>query len=506
VRTGAQSVTVLFTHGASTWSVSSNAPWLTVSPASGAGSGRFSVTVADDTYPAGQTRTAVLTITAPGVLNSPLTLPVTLNGYASTTEPIGLIDTPTDNITGVMGALPVTGWAVDDIGVTRVTIWRDPVPGEGTGKVFIGTAVPVDGARPDVDAIYTAPFDYQAGWGYQLLTNMLPKQGNGTFRLHAYATDVEGHSVLLGSRTIACDNEHARRPFGTIDTPDQGGTASGGSYVNFGWVLAPQPNNIPTDGATITVFIDGVPIGHPVYNQWRDDIASLFPGLANTNGAIGYLQFDTRTLANGVHTIAWGVSDAAGNAEGIGSRYFTVLNGTSFSVMSSATVINSPLPMETPVREAAASAGESTGQAVATLDTVPVVEQLTYAQKGYESSAPLEFVEPEVQGGTARVTTEELGLVKITVGPAVSYVGEGYEGYMIQGGELAALPAGSFLDRKTGEFFWQPGPGFVGAYDFVFIRKADGAKTRTSLSVEIAERKHDGEPRLPSRVIKKVGG
>ena len=49
---------------------------------------------------------------------------------------------------------------------------------------------------------------------------------------------------------------------------------------------------------------------------------------------------------------------------------------------------------------------------------------------------------------------------------------------MVKGSELAALPAGSFLDKKTGEFFWQPGPGFVGSYDFVFICTGDGAKTR----------------------------
>ena len=39
-----------------------------------------------------------------------------------------------------------------------------------------------------------------AGWGYLLLTNMLPNQGNGTFMLHAYATDAEGNTVLLGSQ------------------------------------------------------------------------------------------------------------------------------------------------------------------------------------------------------------------------------------------------------------------------------------------------------------------
>ena len=41
-------------------------------------------------------------------------------------------------------------------------------------------------------------------------------------------------------------------PFGTIDTPAQGQTISGTDFINFGWVLTPQPNIIPIDGSTIT--------------------------------------------------------------------------------------------------------------------------------------------------------------------------------------------------------------------------------------------------------------
>ena len=73
------------------------------------------------------------------------------------------------------------------------------------------------------------------------------------------------------------------------------------------------------------VYIDGVPVGHPTYNQFRGDIAALFPGLNNSDGAVGYFMIDRTALSNGVHTISWGVTDNAGNAEGIGSRYFTVL-------------------------------------------------------------------------------------------------------------------------------------------------------------------------------------
>lgn len=90
--------------------------------------------------------------------------------------------------------------------------------------------------------------------------------------------------------------------------------------------VTPSPGVIPTDGSTIEVLIDNVVVGRPVYNNFRADIAALFPGYANSNGAVGYFIIDTRTLSNGVHTIAWVVRDSLGRAEGIGSRFFTVFN------------------------------------------------------------------------------------------------------------------------------------------------------------------------------------
>jgi hypothetical protein len=223
----------------------------------------------------------------------------------------------------------VTGWAVDDIGIAGVDIYRSPRAGEprnANGLVFLGTATLVAGARGDVQAAYpTRPMSEKAGWGYMLLTNMLPNKGNGAFTLHAFARDFDGHSTLLGSRVINARNSTAQLPFGTIDTPMQGETVSG-TIVNFGWALTPQPNTIPVDGSTISVYVDDVFMGHPVYGNARPDIQALFPGYNNTDGAVGYFMLDTTLLTNGVHTIAWGVVDDEGNAQGIGSRYFTVSN------------------------------------------------------------------------------------------------------------------------------------------------------------------------------------
>jgi hypothetical protein len=158
-----------------------------------------------------------------------------------------------------------------------------------------------------------------------LLTNVLPGGGDGTYRLHAYIEDVDGHSTFLGTRTITCNNSGASLPFGALDTPAQGETVSG-VITNWGWALTPQPASIANDGSTIDVVIDGAVVGHPTFGLDRADIAALFPGYANTHSAVGYFTVDTTTMINGVHTIAWVVRDALGRAQGIGSRYLNVQN------------------------------------------------------------------------------------------------------------------------------------------------------------------------------------
>jgi len=247
--------------------------------------------------------------------------------------PFGSFDTPAISPSNVSGSVAFTGWALSSATISSVDIWREPNPGEGPNLLYLGTAALIDGARPDVQLLYpNYPGSASAGWGYLILTNELPANngnvgvGNGTYNIHAIAHDFAGDSTDLGTKTIVVDNQDATVPFGAIDTPVQGGIASGASYVNFGWALTPPPKNIPTDGSTIWVYIDNLPVGRPVYNNYRVDIATLFPGYANSPGAVGYYYIDTTQLANGLHTIAWVVTDNLGAATGIGSRFFMVMN------------------------------------------------------------------------------------------------------------------------------------------------------------------------------------
>jgi hypothetical protein len=305
-----------------TYTATSSAAWIVVtSGASGNGLGVVELAIAPNASRAARTGRVI-------VAGDPVDISQLAAAPPAPGPAFGYVDTP-GNASTATGEVAVTGWALDDSGVAGVDVYRSPLAGEptrGNGLVFIGTATLVSGARPDILARYPSyPGVTAAGWGYMLLSNMLPNHGNGTFTLSAYVRTVDGANTFLGSKSVTFANAGSSEPFGTIDTPQQGQTVSG-IITNFGWVLTPQPNSIPVNGSSIDVYVDGALRGHPTYNNFRSDIAGQFPGYANSSGAVGHFTLDTTALANGVHTISWVVRDNAGNQSGIGSRYFTVSN------------------------------------------------------------------------------------------------------------------------------------------------------------------------------------
>jgi hypothetical protein len=473
--------------GTVTWTASSNKPWLTVTPASGSGSATLTVGVR---FVPGllATQSGTVTLTFDGAGNAPgpvgVTLDVKQNG--TTVLPFGSFDTPANNSTGVTGSVGLTGWALDDIEVTRVRVLRDAVTGESPGGLIpIGTAVLVDGARPDVGTLYpTYPFSSRAGWGYLLLTNMLPNQGNGTFKLYAYADDPDGHTRLLGTRTITCANSTSTAPFGAIDSPQQGEVVSG-SVNNFGWVLArgtvhaDQPG-----GGTVTVYIDGVPVGVPTLWTSRSDLSSLFPtGFTDLTSTLAVFTFDSTALANGTHTIAWGVTASNGQGAGIGSRYFTVSNGTS-SLVAGNRANNQSKGRSLVVGQSGSNASAALTAGIA---ATPVSRTSLTGRTGWATEAPYRTYTADSKGRMV-VDGEELGFFDLRPGTADAWFGLAapsggtYAGYLRAGDALGPLPVGSHLDPDTGAFTWQPGVGFTGPYDFVFSQCPASVKGRGAMA------------------------
>jgi hypothetical protein len=462
-------------------SVGTGSSRITVSPTSGNGTGPITVTLAATSLSAGTYTNTVRVRVGTTDLNIAVSTRVYSSG--TSTRPGGIFDTPQDGIVNVAGSIPVTGWAVDDVGVARVDIYRDAAGSETPGShVFLGQAAFVAGSRPDVEDLHpNHPLNYRAGWGFMVLTNMLPdlvngraNGGNGTFRLHAYAVDIEGGATYLGSKRFTANNSTSVKPFGTIDTPAQGGTASGNAYVVFGWAITPRGRIAPS-GSGITVFVDGNPVGNPVYNNYRADIANMFPGYQNSNGAIGYFVLNTTTLANGTHTIAWVVTDERGNTEGIGSRFFTVQNGS--GALTAAAVDGSTL--------AQGSHGTALGQSAETMAELPPDYSIVEVKKPVADDPTPEFVFPE-WSGAIQVRAKETEPIEVRLANQFDGGDSVYEGYVVAGRQMRPLPVGSSLDQATGTFRWQPGPGFVGTYEFVFVRNMRGGfKTRIPVVITI---------------------
>lgn len=432
------------------WNATSDVTWIAVAPAAGIDSGTLSISVNAAGLGAGNYYGNV-SVTATNASNSPQNISVIMNVYNSggTTAPVGELSTPQEGAT-TYNSVPVTGWVIDDIGVSAVKIYN--------GDSYIGEAIFVEGARPDVQVAFpTYPNNSKAGWGYMLLTHFLPGGGNGTYTLSARATDIEGNEVVLGSKTITIDNANAKNPFGAIDTPAQGGTVSGKDFVNYGWALTPKPNTIPTDGSTINVVVDGVVKGHPGYNVYRSDIATLFPGYNNTNGAIGYFYLDTTTMTNGIHSISWNVTDNAGNSDGAGSRYFSIMNtsGSDVATQAASDFIEPTIP-------------NFTATVPFDADSTPL--QVRYGTNRKNSPCPIEAD----QNGNHELQIKELECVQVKLGDDYPVdTGVSLYGYLVVGNELRPLPVGSTLDRQKGVFYWQPGPGFIGRYHLLFIQKDD---------------------------------
>lgn len=491
-----QTVTVTFAgQGTPAWTATSLVPWLQISGGSGTGAGSFTVAFVDPqnmlaAYGRDNNTTSLegfVSVTAPN-LGLTTDAPVRLNLATNTPtlRPTGAFDSPANGATGITGTIGVTGWAVDDVYVARVEIWRNcveaidralgacaaPTSSSAANFVRIGDATFVPGARPDIQThgLYgTFPAAARAGWGYLLLTNALPhipngtpQGGQGTFTLTAFAVDAEGQYTQLGAKTITLANDTATVPFGAIDTPEQGATIPGAAfpynephaYPVFGWAMTQSGKCIDTTSAAVyKVFVDGVQRTLTPGTNWfaglnRSDVAAAYPGLCNTNNAVAAYYLDTRTLANGLHTIGWEVTDSNGQTAGIGSRFFNVLNtgGDAGAEAPASTGTDAPRRQ----MEADASASAS-------------VRTTARALRAAIGQADTSVWVRASEDGVYRVRMPQTGRLAVDLDGAVT------SGHQKVGDEWVALPAGSTLDAEAGRFFWQPPVGFLGAFPLAFV-------------------------------------
>jgi PKD repeat protein len=447
--------------GALNWSVTTNRKWLFCNPSSGTGSQEICVRVDPEGLSPGEYPGA-LVITAPNAAVSPRYVNVILNVYDQDYAPIGAMDTPTEGSV-VSGNVPLSGWALDDIQVAGVAIKRsahadDVVENIGPdGLVYLGEAVFCEDVRQDIPNVYPDyPRTHLAGWGYVLPSYQLPNKGNGSFTIHAIATDSKGQTASLGSRTIIANNAARIQPFGSIDTPQSGEEISGDEYTTQAWVLTPPPKSVPADGNSIWVWLDGERLGNAAYGQYREDIAALFPGYNNALGAGASFSFSPRQLQSGIHSLIWSAGDDAGEADAVDCVYFLVQNPDSPPCPPGYLELKNLYQQDTAGRMTLTAEQVRTGY---TLEADPDVQFIGQDRITFE----LEEMEPV-----------EIHFKTNAQGPVTFY---GWGEW-----EWAVMPMATTLKPDEGVFCWIPTPGFLGTFVFHFAY-TDGVSISQPLRV-----------------------
>ena len=146
--------------------------------------------------------------------------------------PFGSFDTPANGATGVTGAIPVTGWALDDVEVTKrrdlprpAHRGADAAQRQGLHRrrhVRARGAVRRGQRLPDLSLLLPA----RAG-ATCCSPTCCPTAATGPSRSTPTPTTARASRRCSARRRSPARTRPPRKPFGTIDTPGQGETVSG---------------------------------------------------------------------------------------------------------------------------------------------------------------------------------------------------------------------------------------------------------------------------------------
>ena len=256
--------------------------------------------------------------------------------------PIGAIDIPgTGAIEEANSAFPVTGWALDDTGIDHIDIMVDGLIVAGAVCCNVPPTYPPSSAssavfgttRPDVQAAFPDPLLFPqslfSGWQANIDSTALI---DGQHELSVRATDIDGASRVIGTRTFTVDNASLNlHPFGDVDLPLDEATflpvcVAGGLPspctpqicipVNLnhvtGWVLDTGARLDFGQTGYVELLIDGVIIANTrqdcvltttgallnCYGINRPDVEQVYPGFVNSDNA-GF-SFDFFAFDDGI--------------------------------------------------------------------------------------------------------------------------------------------------------------------------------------------------------------
>lgn len=200
---------LLGTHKLLRWKASAEKEWLYVRSPRGIGKGVIQIGVKYSRLEPGNYRGQVKIFTSKAK-NSPQEIKVHVKVYekGKSDPPFGFIDIPGEHQSIISPLMKIEGWALDDIEVVKVSVKRDPLPGESSlvdpdGLIYLGDAVFRKGLRKDVRKAFPGfPLNHRAGWWFSLEPRFLSSYVSSPIDIHIIALDKEGHKKDLGQRTI----------------------------------------------------------------------------------------------------------------------------------------------------------------------------------------------------------------------------------------------------------------------------------------------------------------
>jgi hypothetical protein len=195
--------------------------------------------------------------------------------------------------------------------------------------------------------------------------------------------------------------------------------------------------------------IDSGPLTPVTFGAARADVAAAFSGFPNATAAGGSATFDTATLANGVHTIGWLVTDSCNRADGIGSRFFTVNNGSLTVLPPAAVAASDPLSLRLLSHDAVVAA-RGYGELGERVDADWIGERVFAIEQGQRA----EFRLPP-----------------------------GFDSaWQIVDGQRRPLPPGASWDPASQTFAWQPAAAFLGSYQLLFASGDQDLRIRVDVT------------------------
>jgi SAM-dependent methyltransferase len=201
------------------------------------------------------------------------------------------IDEPSLNGTPVFGSVDVVGWAIGPDPIARVDVFCD---GEVVGSGSVGRP------RPDVslhlDDAGADRSGFVIAWNAETVTP-------GAHVVTVRAVDARGRTTEVGGPVQVTPPMELH-----VDEPSLDACGVGAIVTIRGWAAGPSPVD------RIDVLCDGEQVCTGHTGHARPDIAEAHPGLCHADRSGFTVEWNTTSLADGLHTVTVRAIDTTGRS------------------------------------------------------------------------------------------------------------------------------------------------------------------------------------------------